>query len=416
MHKVAKATDSKLIVVDYDDLKPSTERNSDLLNPSVYQGKNALILFTSGTTGLPKGVLLTHSNLHAQVLNICQAWEITGIDTMLHVLPLHHTHGLIHALISPLAVGAKCHMMEKFDAAKAWTQLLLKDQARPNVLMAVPTVYVKMIEEYDKSYGTSKSKAEFVKETCKQNMRVMISGSAALPVPVLEKWERITGHRLLERYGMTEIGMALTNPLHGERKPGFVGGTFQSVKVRTADLTSRTNFTVLAEGDWKHTDVKVGKNEKVIGDLLIKGPSVFKEYWGNPEATKKEFTDDGWFITGDTVEYIDGSYKILGRKSVDIIKSGGYKLSALEIETQLLSMPEIIKEVAIVGLPDSTWGQKVGAVIVWTGKEMTVNELKELAKTRLAPYQCPTVLKTMSELPRNHLGKVNKKELVKVFH
>jgi malonyl-CoA/methylmalonyl-CoA synthetase len=121
-------------------------------------------------------------------------------------------------------------------------------------------------------------------------------------------------------------------------------------------------------------------------------------------------------IIGDTVEYIDGSYKILGRKSVDIIKSGGYKLSALEIETQLLSMPEIIKEVAIVGLPDSTWGQKVGAVIVWTGKEMTVNELKELAKTRLAPYQCPTVLKTMSELPRNHLGKVNKKELVKVFH
>lgn len=179
-------------------------------------------------------------------------------------------------------------------------------------------------------------------------------------------------------------------------------------------MVSRDNFKVLAEGGLSKIDVHVPKKEKVIGDLLIKGPSVFKSYFNNPEATKKEFTDDGWFITGDTVEYVDGAFKILGRKSVDIIKSGGYKLSALEIETQLLSLPEVV-EVAVMGLPDPTWGQKVAAVVVFRGKDLTLQEFKDIAKTRLAPYQVPTVMRTMKELPRNHLGKVNKKELVKIF-
>jgi len=252
------------------------------------------------------------------------------------------------------------------------------------------------------------------KKHASKKMRVFISGSAALPIPTIEKFENLSGHRILERYGMTEIGMALTNPLHGERRPGFVGGPFESVKLMVADLKTRTEYDVLAVGDAKKMDVKVKKGEKVIGDMLVKGPSVFKEYWGNPEATKKEHTEDGWFITGDTVEYLDGGFKILGRKSVDIIKSGGYKLSALEIETQLLSLPEV-KEVAVLGISDPTWGQKVAAVVVWTGKELTAIELRDLAKTRLAPYAAPTVLKTMPELPKNHLGKVNKKELAKIF-
>jgi malonyl-CoA/methylmalonyl-CoA synthetase len=132
---------------------------------------------------------------------------------------------------------------------------------------------------------------------------MVLSGSASLPVPVLERFEQISGHRLLERYGMTEIGMALTNPLHGERKPGFVGKPFESVKLQIVDMTSRTNYKVLAEGDSKGTRSLIGKNEKLIGDLLVKGPSVFKEYWGNPEATKKEFTEDGWFITGFFLMY-----------------------------------------------------------------------------------------------------------------
>jgi len=154
--------------------------------------------------------------------------------------------------------------------------------------------------------------------------------------------------------------------------------------------------------------------DHVTGDLLVKGPSVFKEYWKNPEATKKDHTHDGWFMTGDSVEFVNGSFKILGRNSVDIIKSGGYKLSALEIETQLLGMKEI-KDVSVLALPDSTWGQKVAAMVVWNGKELSLEELRELAKKRLPAYACPTVVKTIDELPRNQLGKVNKKELAKLF-
>lgn len=217
-----------------------------------------------------------------------------------------------------MAVGARCHMLEKFDAQKTWKELLSLDELRPNVFMGVPTVYVKLLEYYDESLS-QRTKEEFVKATCKQRMRygryktvsaldgfvyinsyffrVMISGSAALPVNVLEKWELITGHRLLERYGMTEIGMALSNPLYGERKPGYVGLPFQSVKTKIADMVSREKYKTLAEGTWKKTDVYTDP-KNVIGDLLIKGPSVFKEYWGNKEATAKEFTDDGWFITG----------------------------------------------------------------------------------------------------------------------
>lgn len=298
MNNVAKATGAKLLVLDFDSLKSEDSPSPSLLDPTNYEGKGGLILFTSGTTGMPKGVLLTHSNLHAQVENICDAWEITGNDTMLHVLPLHHTHGLIHALISPIAVGARCHMLGKFDAGKTWQEILSSKEMRPNVLMAVPTIYVKLIEEFEKTFAKSEAQVAFVKETCKQKMRVFISGSAALPVPVIEKFETISGHRALERYGMTEIGMALTNPLHGERKPGFVGGPFESVKLMVAEMRSRTDYDVIAVGDAKKMDVKVAKGEKVIGDLLVKGPSVFREYWGNPEATKKEFTEDGWFITG----------------------------------------------------------------------------------------------------------------------
>ncbi|ODM95935.1 Acyl-CoA synthetase family member 3, mitochondrial [Orchesella cincta] len=414
LNKVAKATGAEMLVVDYETLKSEDNPSPSLLDSKNYEDKNALILFTSGTTGMPKGVLLTHSNLLAQVENICDAWEVSNRDSMLHVLPLHHTHGLIHALISPVAVGARCHMLEKFDAVKAWQELLSSKEMRPNVLMAVPTVYVKLIEEYEKSFAKSSTQVSFVRETLKQKMRLILSGSAALPVPVLEKFKVISGHTCLERYGMTEIGMALTNPLHGERKPGFVGGPFETVQLMVADMRTRSDYTVIAVGDAKKMDVKVSKGEKVIGDLLVKGPSVFKEYWGNPDATKKEFTDDGWFITGDTVEYLDGSFKILGRKSIDIIKSGGYKLSALEIETQLLSLPEV-KEVAVLGIPDPTWGQKVAAVVAWRGKELTANELRDLAKTRLPAYACPTVLKSLPELPKNHLGKVNKKELAKIF-
>ncbi len=254
-------------------------------------------------------------------------------------------------------------MLKKFDANEAWQALLSNDQNRPTLLTAVPTVFVKLIEEYEKTFAKDADKVKFVLETCQEKMRIFLSGSASLPVPILEKFEGLSGHRILERYGMTETGLILCNPLEGQRKPGFVGTPLETVEMMLADLSAESDGrkVILATGDARKIEIKETDGvdgEKIIGDLLVKGPSVFKEYWGNSKATRKEFTDDGWFKTGDTVEYVDGSFKILGRKSVDIIKSGGYKLSALEIEAQLLSLNEV-KEVAIVGIQDPTWGQKV---------------------------------------------------------
>lgn len=254
-------------------------------------------------------------------------------------------------------------MLQKFDANEAWQALLSNHQSRPTLLTAVPTVFVKLIEEYEKTFAKDSDKVSFVFKTCQEKMRIFLSGSASLPVPILEKFEGLSGHRILERYGMTETGLILCNPLEGLRKPGFVGTPLETVEMMIADLSGELHEKkqIFATNDARKIQIRetVGvEGQKIIGNLLVKGPSVFKKYWGNPEATRKEFTYDGWFITGDMVECIDGSFKILGRKSVDIIKSGGYKLSALEIEAQLLSLDEV-KEVAVLGIQDPTWGQKV---------------------------------------------------------
>jgi len=246
----------------------------------------------------------------------------------------------------------------------------------------------------------------------------MVSGSAPLPEPLFHQWKSITGHYLLERYGMTEIGMALSNPLNGERRAGHVGLPLPNVKVRIAEPKTRSNssetyYDTFASGNSKATNVVAGR-AGMNGELLIQGPSVFQGYWNRPEATKEEFTEDGWFKTGDIAVYTKGYYKILGRASADIIKSGGYKISALLIETQLLAHP-LIADCAVVGLNDEVWGQKVAVVVVPKKKEdeFNVNEVQLWCKDYLAPYMIPKVWLVMDNLPRNAMGKINKKELVR---
>ena len=255
----------------------------------------------------------------------------------------------------------------------------------------------------------------------------MVSGSAALPTQVLDHWKKISGHTLLERYGMTEIGMALTNPYEEDmRLPGHVGNPFPTVRARL--VKTGTNDQIIAGSDSEestmHRDITVtGTNEDIIGDLQIKGPSVFRCYYNREEATKKEFTNDGWFKTGDTAQFVPskilsdtrGSYKILGRTSVDIIKSGGYKIGALDVERVLLEHPRI-KDIAVCGVEDVTYGQKVGAVVVVDDNNipLELSELRSWAEDKMPPYCMPTILKIMVELPRNVMGKVNKKELVKI--
>nr|XP_045612901.1 malonate--CoA ligase ACSF3, mitochondrial-like isoform X1 [Procambarus clarkii]XP_045612903.1 malonate--CoA ligase ACSF3, mitochondrial-like isoform X1 [Procambarus clarkii] len=384
-----------------------------------YSINDALIIYTSGTTGRPKGVVLTHKNLLSQISCLHQAWGLSSGDAILHCLPLHHTHGIVNALLSPLYVGARVVMLPQFSAAAVWSKLLSLDtpvQSRVNLFMAVPTMYAKLIEEYDNKLVKNTRMQEYVKSVCIQNIRLMVSGSAALPEPVHERWQQITGHTLLERYGMTEIGMALSNSLKGTRKPGFVGNPLPGTEVCIAKFLPGTDkYEVLCYGNSHGTEVMLKENTEP-GELLVRGPNVFKEYWKNSEATLKEFTHDGWFRTGDTAQYVDGAYKILGRTSVDIIKSGGFKISALDVERHLLSHPNI-SDVAVVGIPDITWGQKVAAVVVWSGQEtLDQLELKKWGLKLMPHYQIPSVVVTATNgLPRNNMGKVNKKQILKDF-
>ncbi|MBD2510698.1 AMP-binding protein [Nostoc muscorum FACHB-395] len=356
--------------------------------PEVDITRRALILYTSGTTGKPKGVVTTHQNIQAQVTSLIAAWEWTSSDRILHILPLHHIHGIINVLTCALWAGAECHILSKFDTETVWRRIC---DGNLTLFMAVPTIYVKLITAWE---NASKERQKTMSEGCAK-MRLMVSGSAALPVQVLEKWQNISGHFLLERYGMTEIGMALSNPLHGERLPGYVGKPLPEVEVRLVDEKGL---------------VPTG----TPGEIQVKGPGVFLEYWQNPEATAKAF-QDGWFCTGDTAVIENGSYRILGRMSVDIIKTGGYKVSALEIEEVLRSHPNI-QECAVVGVADIEWGERVCAALVLQGSQpLTLESFRSWAKERLAVYKVPTQILIVEELPRNAMGKVTKPTVVELF-
>nr|XP_031530600.1 malonate--CoA ligase ACSF3, mitochondrial isoform X2 [Vicugna pacos] len=419
-----------------------------------WRDRGAMIIYTSGTTGRPKGVVITHHNIWATVTGLVHKWAWTKDDVILHVLPLHHVHGVVNKLLCPLWVGATCVMLPEFSAQLVWEKFLSSQSPRVNVFMAVPTIYSKLMDYHDRHFSQPHVR-DFVRAVCEENIRLMVSGSAALPLPVLEKWKCATGHTLLERYGMTEIGMALSNPLATARLPvavgtpcsqhlpsplqaprwlvcwpttlvnmlskhltGSVGTPLPGVEVRIVSENLQKDgcpYIVHAEGNETETRVTPGF-EEVEGELLVRGPSVFHGYWDKPEETKNAFTSGGWFKTGDTAVFKDGSYWIRGRTSVDIIKTGGYKVSALEVERLLLGHPSIA-DVAVIGVPDVTWGQRVTAVVTLReGHSLSHRELKEWARGVLAPYAVPSELLLVEEIPRNQMGKVNKRDLVQQLY
>ncbi len=342
----------------------------------------ALQLYTSGTTGKPKGAVITHQNLGTQQRLLADAWGWKADDVLLHMLPLHHMHGLAIAWLSAVGVGATTRFLRGFEARAAWDAM-----RESTVLMAVPTIHARLFAAYDAAdEETRRSWTEGARR-----LRLVTSGSAALPVSVGHRWTALTGAYPLERFGMTEIGVGTTNPLDAPlRRPGTVGAPLPGVETRIVD-----------------------------DELWVAGPSVFAEYHGKPEATRDAFVIDGgtrWFRTGDTVaREADGYVRILGRTSVDILKSGGYKVSALEIEEVLREHPAVA-EVAVVGWPDEAWGERVVACVgARTGREAECSEdaLRGFAKERLAPYKVPKTVLTMKELPRNAVGKVLKPELMK---
>lgn len=358
--------------------------------PDIDKSRRAMILYTSGTTSKPKGVVSCFHHIESQIETLVGAWEWDKNDRILNVLPLHHVHGIINVMLCALWVGACCEFLPKFNPEKVWSRIVSADLS---LFMGVPTMYYQLIKYYE----SAEEDEQIALSEGASKLRLMVSGSAALPENVLEKWRKISGQTLLERYGMTEIGMGLTNPYRGERRAGHVGNPFKGVEIRLVDQQLR--------------DVPKGE----AGEILIKGPSVFDEYWNKPQATREAFTADGWFKTGDMAIFNNGSYKILGRTSVDIIKSGGYKISALEIEEVLRSYPDI-RDCAVVGLPDEEWGEVVVAALVGDQDELDYDILATWLKEKLPSYKVPRKYQILKDLPRNVMGKVVKASVKELFN
>jgi malonyl-CoA/methylmalonyl-CoA synthetase len=363
---------------------------TDRALPDIRPERRAMILYTSGTTSQPKGVVTTHANLQAQIESLVEAWEWQATDRIPLFLPLHHIHGVINVMGCALWSGATVETFEKFDTAA----ILGGVRAGAYTLfMAVPTIYVKLIEWFKAASDPER----LAVAAAFRRLRLMVSGSAALPASVHDEWFRWTGQHLLERYGMTEIGMALSNPYRGERRPGSVGLALPGVEVR---LRVETGELVTGEG--------------VPGEIQVRGSGVFREYWNRPEITDDAF-DDGWFRTGDVAVVESGYYRIMGRLSVDIIKSGGYKLSALEIESTLLEHPDI-RECAVVGVGDATWGEAVAvAVVLKDHARLDLDGIREWCRERMSGYKTPKRLLVVASLPRNALGKVTKPAVRDLF-
>jgi len=357
--------------------------------PDVDEGRKALMVYTSGTTGRPKGAVHTHRGIRANIEVLVEAWGWSPDDRTLLVLPLHHVHGLVNVVCCALWSGARCDMLPRFDEAATFERISAEELT---VFMAVPTIYARLVSAWDSA--DDDAGAAF-SAGCRA-MRLMVSGSAALPVSTLMRWREISGHTLLERYGMTEIGMALSNPLDGERRPGHVGTPLPGVEVRLVDDTGRP----APPGE--------------PGEIEVRGPNVFLEYWGRPDATDAAF-NDGWFRTGDTAVVADGAYRILGRNSVDILKVAGYKVSALEVEDVLRDHPAV-GDCAVVGLPDDVLGQRIAvAAVAAPGATIDPDEIRAWARERMASYKVPHVVLPVPALPRNSMGKVTKPNVSTLF-
>lgn len=351
----------------------------------------ALQLYTSGTTGKPKGAVLSHRNLGVQQRLLGDAWGFGEADVLLHTLPLHHMHGLGIALLTALGAGAAVRL-RGFDAREVW-----EDLRSSTAFMGVPAMYHRLLAAFDAASAVERARWSANAKA----LRLATSGSAALPVTLAERWREITGSIPLERFGMTEIGVGLSSSLTGARFAGHVGLPLPTVETRI----------VGEEGQDAET-----------GELWVRGPSVFVAYHERDEETRAAFSPDpggggAWFRTGDTVTRdasLEGApFKILGRTSVDILKSGGYKLSALEIEEVLREHPAV-GEVAVVGVADEAWGERVVAcVVLRTDARVGAADLRAHARGRLAPYKVPKDVVFLDALPKNALGKVLKPELTR---
>ncbi len=341
----------------------------------------ALLIYTSGTTGKPKGAMITHENVASNAINLTHFWGWAKRDVLLHVLPIFHVHGLCVGLHLPLLAGSKILFQPKFSVEKS-----IKLIPSVSVMMAVPTIYTRLLSD-----------SRFDRNLCSK-MRLFISGSAPLLPETFADFETRTGHRILERYGMTEAQMISSNSLHVDRRRGgTVGFALPDVKLRICD----------ADG------TPLGRSE--IGALEIKGPNVFEGYWRNPEATRTAFRDDGYFITGDIATIDDdGVLSIVGREK-DLIISGGFNIYPSEIELLINQIPAVIDS-AVVGAPHPDLGEAVVATIIRGSKELTVADIRQSLAKNLSAFKVPQHIDFIDEFPRNAMGKIEKTKLREQYH
>jgi len=342
----------------------------------------AALLYTSGTTGRSKGAMLTHANLLSNALTLCTQWHFTADDVLLHALPIYHTHGLFVATNITLAAGGAMIFLARFDPDQ-----IIAHIPSATAMMGVPTFYTRLLadDRFDRDLT--------------EHMRLFVSGSAPLLAETHRQFETTTGHRILERYGMTETNMTTSNPYTGERRAGTVGFPLPGVDVKITDPESGD---MLADGE--------------IGQIEVRGPNVFKGYWQMPDKTAAELRSNGFFITGDLGRIDeDGYVQIVGRNK-DLIISGGYNIYPKEVEQVLDDQPGVL-ESAVIGVPHDDLGETVLALIVpEDGSLPDLDAIAGAAAKRLARYKQPRKLIQVDALPRNTMGKVQKNVLRETYH
>jgi malonyl-CoA/methylmalonyl-CoA synthetase len=347
--------------------------------PELPEGEDlAVIAYTSGTTGRSKGAMLLHRNLVANIEAICEAWRWTADDHLLLTLPLFHTHGLMVGAHGTLFTGASAELWRRFEASEAYDALL---EGSFTMFFGVPTMYTRLLREAED------------REERPRPLRLYVAGSAALSPQAFERFEELFGERILERYGMTETGMNLTNPYDGERRPGTVGGPFPGQEARVVGVDSRK-------------PLQAGE----VGEIEVRGPHVFEGYWNHPDATEEVFEEDGWFRTEDLGSVDEDGYFTISGRTKELIISGGYNVYPREVE-ELLEECSGVAEVAVVGLPDEEFGEKVTAVVVRDDQELTEREVQDFCRDELAGYKKPREVVFVDALPRNAMGKVLKHEV-----
>ncbi|GHI07982.1 acyl-CoA synthetase [Streptomyces cellostaticus] len=346
----------------------------------------ALIVYTSGTTGPPKGAVIPRRALATTLDALADAWQWTAEDVLVHGLPLFHVHGLVLGILGPLRRGGSVRHLGRFSTEGVAREL----NGGATMLFGVPTMYHRIAETLPGDPELAKALA---------GARLLVSGSAALPVHDHERIAAATGRRVIERYGMTETLMNTSVRADGEARAGTVGVPLPGVELR------------LVEEDGSEVADYDGET---VGEIQVRGPNLFTEYLNRPDATAAAFTADGWFRTGDmAVREPDGYVRIVGRKATDLIKSGGYKIGAGEIENALLEHPGV-REAAVTGEPDADLGERIVAWIVPVDPQVppTADELADHVAARLAPHKRPRVVRYLDALPRNDMGKIMKRALV----